>query len=197
MMLLEKRPIRFKLNKVKSIEAIDFIASEWKGITQYFVCKTFYFSDKEHFLDWGRPISGDYYVAMSHGPVPSRIYELLKPDSGEEDDWLELFDRYLSTEKKGKLTHVYSKKVCERKLLSRTDESILRSWTDHFLKLPEKDRFSEVERLAHLEKSWVKARDLPGNAPEMDLSYWGEEAGLNEDMFRQLVLENSKFVAAI
>lgn len=44
-------PPRFKLNKLKVVEAIDYCAELWPGITQYFVCKAFYFADKEHFQD--------------------------------------------------------------------------------------------------------------------------------------------------
>ncbi len=194
-MFLPKHPVRFSLNKEKCIEAIDFVATQWPGITQYFICKTFYFADKQHFVDWGRPISGDFYVAMAHGPVPSRIYELLKPDSGEEDDWIEQFDKLLFTKQVGRLTHVFSREKCERKLLSRTDEECLFAWVDHFKKLPPQDRFSEIERLAHIEKAWLRAREYIGNAPEMDLSSWGEEIGLSEADFKAMVSEVSKFAA--
>jgi len=194
-MFLLKRPVRFALNKEKCVEAIDFIATQWPGITQYFICKTFYFADKQHFVDWGRPISGDFYVAMPHGPVPSRIYELLKPNSGEEDDWIENFDTLLFTEQKGRLTHVFSREISEHKLLSRTDEECLFAWLDHFKKLPPTDRFPEIERLAHAEKAWLDATDLPGNAPEMDLSSWGKEIGLSESDFKSAVFEVSRFAA--
>jgi uncharacterized phage-associated protein len=191
-LVFRSAPPRFKLDKFKSVEAIDFCARTWPGITTYFVCKTFYFADKEHFQDWGRPISGDFFVAMPHGPVPSRIYELLKPDSGEEDDWLVEFDKLLTTERSGKLTHFTSKGVSTHSRLSRTDKQTLSKWVERFKDLPAKNRFGVIEELSHDESSWIEARKSPGNAPEMDISSWGEEMGLDKKKFKQAVLEAAR-----
>src|SRR5262245_62889630 len=78
----EPKILRFQIDWNRCIEGIAFISSLRPGITQYYIGKIFYFADKAHFLDWGRPISGDRYVAMEHGPVPSNIYDLLMEDSG-------------------------------------------------------------------------------------------------------------------
>ncbi|RUV07437.1 DUF4065 domain-containing protein [Mesorhizobium sp. M1A.F.Ca.IN.020.03.2.1] len=188
-LVMPQAPPRFRLDKFKTIEAIDYCARLWPGITTYFVCKAFYFADKEHFQDWGRPISGDFFVAMPHGPVPSRVYELLKPDSGEEDDWLIEFDKHLATEQQGKLTRITSKNTSELKRLSRTDRQVLDKWIKHFQNLPSWKRFKDIEELSHKEKSWIEAREKPGNAPEMDISSWGDEMGLDKKRFRQAVSE--------
>lgn len=44
----------------------------------YKALKIVYFADKEHLSKYGRSISADRYVAMQHGPVPSRTYDLVK-----------------------------------------------------------------------------------------------------------------------
>lgn len=188
-LVLPSAPPRFRLDKLKVVEAIDYCARLWPGITTYFVCKAFYFADKDHFQDWGRPISGDFYVAMAHGPVPSRVYELLKPDSGEEDDWLQEFDRTLVTDQQGKLTHIKSRGISDLARLSKTDRQYLEKWINKFRELPEWKRFKVIEDLSHEEKSWVEARDRPGNAPEMDLTSWGEDVGLDRKRFKQAVKE--------
>ena len=70
-------PPRFTFRPDKASEAIDLIARARPGITQYFIGKLLYLADKAHFLDWGRPITFDRYVAMVHGPVPSAVRNML------------------------------------------------------------------------------------------------------------------------
>jgi uncharacterized phage-associated protein len=42
------------------------------------VFKILYFADQKHLTTYGTPISGDLYVAMAHGPVPSKLYDIFK-----------------------------------------------------------------------------------------------------------------------
>lgn len=49
--------------------------------TQYDVVKSLFLADRAHLNDFGRLVSGDRYVAMIHGPVPSTAYNLLKRDA--------------------------------------------------------------------------------------------------------------------
>lgn len=44
----------------------------------YKVLKVIYFADKEHLFNYGRFIFGDNYVALQHGPVPSKAYNMVK-----------------------------------------------------------------------------------------------------------------------
>lgn len=48
--------------------------------TQYDIVKSLFLADRAHLNDFGRLVSGDRYVAMIHGPVPSTAYNLLKRD---------------------------------------------------------------------------------------------------------------------
>jgi uncharacterized phage-associated protein len=61
----------------KAISAVSYLANE-TGESLYFVLKMLYLADKAHLDQYGRFISGDWYVAMSKGPVPSETYALLK-----------------------------------------------------------------------------------------------------------------------
>lgn len=194
--MTRQRPIQFKLNKAKSVEAIDFLASQWPGITQYFLGKIFYFADKEHYLDWGRPISGDFYVAMKHGPVPSRIYDLLKPGAGEEDDWVILLNKYVNLSHEGNLYFVYSRSSCDYKLLSKTDKEYLARWAKRFQALPEAERFKVIEELAHKDRAWIDAWEgSQSNNPEMDLAFWEADLGISMEESRSHLAEVAKFAA--
>ena len=62
----------------KLIELVVYLTNSLKEPTYHSVSKMLYFADKMHLSKYGRLISGDSYVAMSHGPVPSAVYDIMK-----------------------------------------------------------------------------------------------------------------------
>lgn len=60
------------------IEAILYVANRVQQPTVMQVSKLLYLADVAHLSKYGRFITGDRYVAMRHGPVPSRSYDLMK-----------------------------------------------------------------------------------------------------------------------
>jgi uncharacterized phage-associated protein len=191
-MLFRKRPTppKFRLNMERSVEAIDFIASQWPGVTQYYLSKILYFSDRDHLLDWGRPISGDSYFALEHGPVPSRIYNLLKPGSEEAGDWIELFGSRVETKIDGSKVLMFSRGANEFGALSSTDMGYLKDWTSRLRQLS----FTAVEDLAHKELAWIEAWDRrQGNSSEMDLRLWVDEQDPDKDLARAQLAETARF----
>lgn len=74
-------------DRAKAIEAIVYLASQINDPTKMKICKMLYFADKLHMSRYGRFITGDFYVAMEHGPVPSKIYDIIRRvERGEEND---------------------------------------------------------------------------------------------------------------
>ena len=76
--------IRFNFDWQKTVDAIEFLAQQKPGMTQYYIGKLLFFADREHIMDYGRPITGDRYVAMEHGPVPSAVRNLLNGEYPDE-----------------------------------------------------------------------------------------------------------------
>jgi uncharacterized phage-associated protein len=74
----------FEFNIDKGIEEILYIIQKGANPTFHHISKVMYFADKEHLEKYGRLICGDNYVAMKHGPVPSRIYDILKFSRGDK-----------------------------------------------------------------------------------------------------------------
>jgi len=77
--------IRYKENKEKSIAVMLYVLKELHHSDIHKLFKIIYFADKEHLLRFGKPITGDWYVAMKDGPVPSHIYDYIKIVRGEID----------------------------------------------------------------------------------------------------------------
>jgi uncharacterized phage-associated protein len=76
--------MRFNLNMDKAVEASLFILNKVQTCTLHTLFKTLYFADKKHLAEYGRPITGDSYIAMKHGPVPSFIYDIIKIVRGDQ-----------------------------------------------------------------------------------------------------------------
>ncbi|MDR2148525.1 MAG: SocA family protein [Tannerella sp.] len=67
----------------KSIQAILFIANRLERKDFHKIFKILYFADREHLSQYGRTITGDTYVAMKDGPVPSKIDDIFKAVRGD------------------------------------------------------------------------------------------------------------------
>lgn len=51
-----------------------------RRLSQYQIVKALFIADRSHLNKYGRPITFDNYVAMTHGPVPSLAYDILKQE---------------------------------------------------------------------------------------------------------------------
>lgn len=70
--------IFYKFNKQKAIEVILWLLQSKKIDQIYHVIKAIFYAEKYHLNKYFRPIVGDAYVAMKHGPVAEKTYNLLK-----------------------------------------------------------------------------------------------------------------------
>ncbi|PZO63204.1 MAG: hypothetical protein DI498_13760 [Paracoccus denitrificans] len=176
--------VRFKIDYNKCIQGMQFLASKKPGITQYYVGKIFFFADREHLLDWGRPISGDRYVAMNHGPVPSEIYNLVKNDSGMPDELLDMIRDRILFENEGNKIHLFAN---DDKLnfsaLSGSDMEYL----DTSLKTYGEMSFGQLRELSHRDAAYEAAWAKPGLNNEMNPHYWLAELGEADAVLSSLI----------
>jgi len=79
--------MQFTFNTDKALNVILYITKELEktGVKANFhkVFKILYFADFKHISGYARPIIGDNYIAMEYGPVPSKIYDILKMLRGQ------------------------------------------------------------------------------------------------------------------
>lgn len=162
---------RFPFRWEKAVEAIDFLAQLQPGITQYYIGKVMFFADKEHLLDYGRPITGDRYVAMVHGPVPSAVRDLLKFDSGFPDEYLEALDRRLRVEHKENKQMFFSKDAGAFEYLSGSDLDYLREARQRYGRMS----FGELKELSHRDRAYSDAWEKDGNNNEMNIELWFDD----------------------
>src|ERR1035438_7135460 len=73
----------FALDTDKAVEAVLYVAARMQKPSLPSISKVLFHADKMHLSRYGRPISGDRYVAMKHGPVPSAAYDILKTLRGD------------------------------------------------------------------------------------------------------------------
>jgi len=70
-------------NTDKAVNAVLYVAHKLKRKDFHKVFKVLYFADRNHISDYGRSITGDTYIAMNDGPVPSNLYDIFKSVRGD------------------------------------------------------------------------------------------------------------------
>jgi uncharacterized phage-associated protein len=75
----------FVVDPDKVVEALLFVIPLIRRPSIHSLSKVLYHADKAHLSRYGRPIIGDRYIAMKHGPVPSYTYDILKTLRGDSN----------------------------------------------------------------------------------------------------------------
>lgn len=174
-----KRFPRFDVSYTKLIEAMDVIAKAWPGVTHYFMGKSLFYADREHVLDFGRPITGATYKALVNGPLPQEAIDLAKGTGYAPPHQFEARDNRLAISRCGQTYEVRSRgldsyehlSVAEIEYLQSAVERVKEIGGDH---LGNKAHFEAVADDTHHDIAWMKARELPGDANTMDISLWLE-----------------------
>lgn len=68
----------------KAVNSLLYVLERLGGKTDmHKLCKILYYADQRHLSIYGRSITGDRYIAMQFGPVPSCIDDILKALRGD------------------------------------------------------------------------------------------------------------------
>jgi len=116
--------MRRYLDAEKALEVVVYISQFTNNL--FNIVKTLYYADKLHLEMYGRLISGETYIAMEDGPVPSGAYDLVKIARGDERGFeKELIDtqpsKALNVKKNKDKTLVYPLRQANLDLLSESD----------------------------------------------------------------------------
>jgi len=175
--------IRFHLNEGKAIEALVWLANEQPGITFYYIVKVLFFADKIHLNRYGRPILGDQYVAMPHGPVPSTVYDMLGLDKFLDQGLLDELKKSLVIEAPA----VKAARKPDMSVFSKSDIECLRE----SLRIYGHMSFGTLKRVTHEEEAYI---DAPANG-EMDYLKMIDKENPNREHIERQLLEISKYLS--
>lgn len=71
-------------NKDVALQAVLYILSKLGGQSDmHKICKILYFADQKHLSRYSRSITGDDYIRMQYGPVPSKVDDIFKAVRGD------------------------------------------------------------------------------------------------------------------
>jgi hypothetical protein len=162
--------VKFNLDKEKTINAALFILQTIGETDYHNLFKILFFAEKEHLYKFGRPISGDSYVAMEYGPVPSFLYNLLKNQN----------EFFLSENKKAS-----AKIKTDLDVLSESDIECLKSSVFENSELTFGQRTKKSHGSAYLKTKLNK---------EIDFKDIAIEAGAGDEMLKyiEFLSENQK-----
>jgi restriction system protein len=82
--------VSIHFDPARAVELILYVSKRLRHPTLHSVSKILYFADRDHLSKYGSLLSGDSYVAMKYGPVPSEIYNLLKAAAGRQESFIPL-----------------------------------------------------------------------------------------------------------
>lgn len=131
--------------KEATLNSVLYIARNMGGkVDEHKVFKTLYFADMMHLSRYGRSITGDVYIAMEFGPVPSKTYDIFKAVRGdsffsdkadEEKSYFHFFNKY----------NIEADRECDLDWLSETDIECL----DEAIGLCKDKTFMELTYMSH------------------------------------------------
>jgi hypothetical protein len=153
--------IKFKYNKEKAVEMMIYIVSKVDNCDKHQLMKTCFFSDLNHLENYGRPITGNRYIKMNYGPVPSEVYHMIQRPLPDEH-YIEVRGYHLKAVRKANL-----------KKLSKSDIKCI----DYAIKL-----LSDMDFQARTEISHGYAWQSAGLNQEISFELMLEEIGDKELM---------------
>lgn len=141
--------IRFRFMPDKFANAVAYLALKCPGTTKMKICKLLFYADKRHLVKYGRPITGDQYYKLPHGPVPTRGLDMLRGNASAAE--VALLKKYISMVGNG----VFPRRAPDKKIFSKTDLETM----DWVCRKYGQLNAATLRRLSHNEPSWTKAKD--------------------------------------
>jgi uncharacterized phage-associated protein len=142
-------PIRFEFRAEKFVASVAYFAQTCPGMTKLKLCKLLYFADKEHLVRFGRPITGDHYYRLPHGPIPTRGLDLLKRHGSPAD--VALLEKYVAVVG----ATIRPERAPDKRVFSKSDLEVLEAVSGKYGRLTA----WRLRTLSHRERAWLEANE--------------------------------------
>jgi uncharacterized phage-associated protein len=188
--------VQFKMDWEKTLAAITYLAARnLPELSKGKLCKLLFLADKYHLVRFGRPITGDFYWAVDHGPIPSVVKDRLDRLEQNADEELATV---LSVDRNSTYPHFYAKNAFGTENLSESDFMALDRAIAQFGNFT----FTELRRLTHAmpayERAWEQRPEDAKRAPMSFEDFFEEDkdavTGAREEMLENHIIE--KLIAA-
>jgi hypothetical protein len=172
-----------QLETAKLLAPCLYVLQKMGKLTKHHLSKVLYVADKDHIATYGRTLTGDVYVAMENGPVPSRLYDFIKVIQGNSDGaYVAKFVKYLPEFIAFKAPHyVLAKQSPDMDFLS---ESAIHS-LDYAINTVGPMNFEQRSDFTH-DAAWKSVR-LNQKIPLVEIA---KAAGANEAMIDYIKASN-------
>lgn len=182
---------RYNFNSEKFVQELAYLAkANLPGLSKLKVAKLFYFADKHHLLTYGRPILGDAYYCLDHGPVPSESLDLMNEAinpivfDGHKSPFIRLFDKYLVVNRNPQYPEFVLKAEPSMDLFSKSEIQTLDTIISEFGTLSG----WQLRQLSHGDPTWVIPDDGRPIGTRTDIPYELFFEGQSEKVRELLVL---------
>ena len=166
-------PIAFTFRPRKAIAAICFLASRnLPELTKGKVDKLLFLADKLHLVRYGRTVTGDWYAALEHGPIPSHIDNLLDALENEVQGYedLEVLEARVALDRRFRYPRLVSRGIDDdfvEENLSQSDLQIMRTIVETF----GHRTFAELRGYTHELPAWENAWESRGAAQSAEMRF--------------------------
>jgi uncharacterized phage-associated protein len=124
--------IRFRFDQDKLINALAFFSRHGVAeLDQMKIAKLVFLADRIHLLRYGRPITGDQYVCMEHGPVASVTRNLVNARLADDPDVTEM-NEYFDVGRSRQYPELIARREPDLEVFSETDIEVLTEVAEKF-----------------------------------------------------------------
>jgi uncharacterized phage-associated protein len=170
--------LQFEFDPVKLGQALAFLAQGIGDLTKLKAAKLLYFADKLHLVRYGRPITGDRYYCLDHGPVPSAslnaMNDLLTPvrirvgGRTLKNQMSEVLGRFVHVDRKGSHPRLMARESSSKfDALTETEREVLSATAARYGKLPA----GRLIELTHKEKTWVTPNKVRRSGSSVEIPW--------------------------
>jgi uncharacterized phage-associated protein len=190
--------VSFEFDPDKAVAVVSLLAS--RGLSEFTkgkACKLVFLVDHLHLVRYGRPVTGDWFTAMDHGPVPSNTLNLLNAveEGLRTSEAAIALIEHLNLDRRYKYPRMSATEPLRIDSLSRSDSKVLKEVIEKYGQMT----FKQLRALTHEYEAYKAAWERhTGPASDMTFEefFEGNEAeaiaGVKEEM-----LENAAIAEAL